>query len=720
MIGKTISHFRIERPLGAGGMGEVYLAEDTNLHRKVALKVLSKQLAVDPKGRDMLFKEARTASRLSHPAIATVYEVDVADGTPFIAMELVPGKSLRDLLDERALAPETIADIARQVADGLAEAHRAGVLHRDIKPGNVMVDERRRAKILDFGLAVLTRPERKPGEDEDDFVSRTATQHTSGGTVPYMAPEQLRGEAATAGSDIFAFGVLLYESLAGRLPFHGQTAIDTLHAILHDDPEPIRSIVPEVSPEWERLIENCLAKAPQHRPGSMTEVLSILERSAATSDRTAAQQHKSLAVLYFENLSRDEEDEYFRDGITEDIIIELSKLEGLKVFPRSAVLAYRDTPKTVPQIGQELGATHVLSGSLRRAGDRLRITAQLVESRSGHSAWAERYDRQMEDVFAIQDEIAQAIAGEMELMLTPKQKESIKKPQTADVQAYDYYLKGRQFFHQFRRQGFEFARQMFARAIVLDPEYARAYAGVADCCSYLYMYFEANETNLREAESASKKAIELDPDLAEAHVSRALAATLRNEYDEAMDRFERAIELNPGLFEAYYFYARARFTQGELEEAVRLYRKAAEVDPDDYQAAHFLAATLKTLDRDDEALEAHRACADIIRRHLDLHPDHVRALYLGAGSLAEIGETDTARQWLDQALALDPDPDDSAVLYNFACVYANLGEIERAIECLEKSVATGGGSSYKDWMERDPDLEPVRSDPRYQRLLEKL
>ncbi len=711
MIGKTLSHFEIREKLGAGGMGEVFLAEDTNLKRKVAVKVLSSELSSDPKARQIIFREARAASRLSHPNIATVYEVDEVDGTPFIAMEFIGGESLKGLLGRGSLTSSTLPGIIRQAAEGLKEAHAAGILHRDIKPGNIMVDERGVVKILDFGLAALTSQERTAGESEGQFLSRTATKWTTGGTVPYMSPEQLGGGATDARTDIFSFGVLLYECLTGRLPFQGQTSIDVMHAVLRQTPTPVRGLVPDISPGWERLVERCLAKAPEQRPGSMGEVLEVLNQPATST----SEQEKSLAVLYFENLSRDEEDEYFRDGITEDIITELSKIKEIKVFSRSAVFAFRDQHLTAPEVGQQLDASHVLEGSLRRAGSRVRITGRLVETRTGHTAWAERYDRELEDIFAIQDELAHAIARAMEVMLTDREKEAIEKPQTADIQAYDFYLRGRQYFHRFRRQGFDFARQMFARATVIDPDYARAYAGVAYCCSFLYMY-TSTEANLKEAEAASRKALKLDPELAEAHVARGLAFSLSQRFDEAVEEFETAIRLDPNLFEAYYFYARARFAEGNLEEAGNLFKRAAEVNPDDYQAPFLYAQVLQGLHRGEDSDVAYGNAFKVISKHVDLHPDDPRALYLGSSALCQTGDRERALEWAGRALAIDPE--DPSVLYNVACNYARLGELEKSLDCLEKSITTGMGQ--KEWIENDPALDPLREHPRYKTLIEGL
>jgi serine/threonine protein kinase/Tfp pilus assembly protein PilF len=713
MVGRTLGHFRILGKLGEGGMGAVYRAQDLTLQRELALKFLSIELAADPTARQRLLKEARAASRLNHPNIATVYEVGEEGGTSFIAMELVHGESLKQVLLRGVPPRAQFLDVARQIAEGLNEAHLAGVLHRDIKPGNVMLDTKGRAKILDFGLAMFAGKERGPGEAAETFVTRTATQWSTGGTVPYMSPEQLQGEPTDTRSDIFSFGVLLYECLSGRLPFRGETSIDILHKILRQPPPPLRTVVPDISPEWEQLVERCLAKAPDQRFHSMAELLQSLQRIAAPAPKA----EKSLAVLYFENLSNSKEDEYFRDGMTEDVITELLKIKGLRVFPRATVFAFRDRPVTATQVGQQLNAAYVLGGSLRRAGNRLRITAQLIDTGDGFPVWAERYDRQLEDVFAIQDEIAQNIARELRLMLTEKEKLAIKKVPTADVQAYDHYLRGRQFFHQFRRKGFDFARQMFARAIVIDAGYARAYAGVADCCSFLYQYWEPSEANLKEADAASRKALELDPELAEAHASRGFAFSLNRRYKEAQEEFEKAIRLNPNLFEAYYFRARAYFAEGRLAEAAQAYEQASMVNPEDYQSPTLVAQVYNGLGRKAEAEASYRRGLQVAEKHLELNPDDARALYLGANCLCQLGEREKSLEWAARAIAIDPD--DPGVLYNVACFYALQEErLEEAVDCLERAIKNGFG--HKEWIRNDSDLNLLRSNPRFQVLLESL
>jgi non-specific serine/threonine protein kinase len=712
VIGETLARYKITGKLGEGGMGMVYRAEDTTLRRPVALKLLPEELAADPGAKKRMIKEAQVASQLNHANIATIYEVGEVNGTSFIAMELVEGESLKDILARGALPSNRMLDIARQIADGLEEAHANGVLHRDLKPANIVINEKGQAKILDFGLAVLTGRERAPGESPEVFMSRSRTVWSTGGTVPYMPPEQLQGNTTDVRGDVFSFGVLLYECLTGRFPFPGTNAIDMMHAIVNKPPVSLHEIAPDISRQWERNIERCLAKDPDERFQSIRD----LREAFRQADEPQPKEEKSVAVLYFENLSRVEDDEYFRDGISEDIITELSNIKGLKVFPRAAVLQFRDKPVTAPQLAHALNARFVLSGSLRRAGNRLRITGQLVETRSGHTLWAERFDREMEDVFEIQDEIARSIARALRVVLTDKEKRAIEKKQTEDVQAYDYYLRGRQFFHQLRRKGFDYARQMFARAIALDPTYARAYAGLADCCSLLYAFWDATDENLKEAEAASRKALELDSELAESHVSRGLAVSLNRRFDEARKEFEAAIRLDPDCFEAYYFFARACFTAGDAEQAASLYEKACALRPEDYQAQLLVAVLYSGLGRKAEAEGRFRNGLEMAEKHLELHPDDARALYLGANALCQLGERARSLDWAERALRIDSE--EPTTLYNVACVYSLQGRIDDALDCLEQ--AAQHGFRQRSWVENDSDLAALRESPRFQALLDQL
>jgi adenylate cyclase len=424
----------------------------------------------------------------------------------------------------------------------------------------------------------------------------------------------------------------------------------------------------------------------------------------------------SIAVLPFINMSADKDQEYFCDGIAEDILNDLTSIEGLHVVARTSSFAFKGENRDIREIGMKLEAHTIVEGSVRKAGNRLRITTQIVNVADGYHLWSERYDRELEDVFAIQEEIAKNIVRALKIKLSTREKSVLGKVKTQDVQAYDFYLRGREFFHQERRKNIHYAAEMFTRAIKKDPDYALAYAGLADCYSFLFIYFEKKQENIEQSVAASKKAIELDPELAEAHAAHGLAVSLSMQYDEAEKEFDKAIKLNPKLYEAYYFYARTCRQRGKIEKAVLLFKKAGEVRPEDYQAAVFLATAYKDLNLHAEAENAAHRAIELVEKHLRFNPDDARALYLGGLIHMALGEVEKAINWAERAHVIDPD--DPGVLYNLTCIYSLAGKIELALDCFEIAIQSGFAS--REWIENDLDLDPIRNQPRFQKALKEL
>ncbi|MEK6609635.1 MAG: protein kinase, partial [Gemmatimonadota bacterium] len=588
--------YAIEHEVGQGGMATVFLAHDLKHDRSVALKVLHPELAA-ALGPERFLREIRVAARLNHPHIVPLHDSGQAGELLYYVMPYVDGESLRQRLTrEKQLPIEEALEIARDVAAALDYAHRQQVVHRDIKPENVMLHEGE-ALVTDFGIAKAISAAGGPS------ITQTGM---SVGTPAYMSPEQAAGEADPDGrSDVYSLGCVLYEMLAGHAPFSGPTAQAIITRRFTEPVPSVRAARPTVPESVDQAVTKALAKVPADRFATGAQLAQALVVHTGTTPpgtstalaTQAAGAGKSIAVLSFVNMSNDPENEYFSDGIAEEIINALSKVQALQVASRTSSFAFKGKNEDIGEIGRKLKVGTVLEGSVRKAGVKLRVTAQLVNVADGYHLWSERYDRQLEDVFAIQDEIAENIVKALRVVLSEREKRAIEKAPAENVEAYDYYLRGRQFFHQFRRTGIQFARRMFERAMEIDPGYVRAYAGAADCCSFLYMYWDGSRANLDGADTYSRKALELGPELAEAHASRGLAVSLSKRYEEAEREFETAIRLDPRLFEAHYFYGRASFQQSKNVEAVQHYEEASRVRPEDYQTVLLVVTPLRTLGR---------------------------------------------------------------------------------------------------------------------------
>ncbi len=728
MLGKTVSHYRIIDKLGGGGMGVVYRATDTRLGREVALKFLPEEISQDKLAVERFQREARAASGLNHPNICTIYDVDEFEGQPFIVMELLEGETLKHHIGGKPMAVEAALQFATQISDALEATHAHGIIHRDIKPANLFLTRRGQAKILDFGLAKLTAQKQRMGESVGASMGATiaggmgdhlTTSGSSVGTVAYMSPEQARGEEVDARTDLFSLGVVLYEMITGKEAFSGTTTAVVFDAILNRPPMPIARLNPAVPAQFDQLIAQLLVKDREKRLPTSAKLHSELLRlkrevdSGRSSAAPAASTEKSLAVLYFENLSAEKEDEYFRDGMTEDVITELLKVKGMKVFPRAAVLSFRDKTVTAPQVGQELGAMYVLSGSIRRSGNRLRVTAQLIEAATGHGVWADRFDRTLDDVFAVQDEIARSITNALRITLSPQEERAIAHKPTENAAAYDYFLRGRGYARRLTRTDLEFALQMFEHAIKADPNFALAYAELAIACAEIFYFHESEQKWVDRGRKACERALELDPQLGEAYAARSTIQEASKEFDDAVRSARRAIELSPNYGSAYFALGRALFRGDRPAEAADMAQRAIEVGGDDYNVYVPYIMALDRVGRVAEADAFREGRVATLERQLEMVPEDARARILLAGNYAHFKKFDSAMTEVKKALALRPN--DANILYNAACTYGLMGKKDEALELLVRMKQAG--FSQLDWARRDPDLACLHNDPAFLALL---
>jgi TolB-like protein/Flp pilus assembly protein TadD len=700
--GEEISHYQLDEFLGSGGMGEVYRATDLRLGRRVALKFLHAH--ADAARRQRMIREAQAASLLDHPNICTIFEVDETPrGEVFIAMAYYDGETLDKILARGPLRIGRALSIAVQAGRGLAAAHDELIVHRDVKPANLMIARGDTVKILDFGIA------KRMGDT-------TATSDTSvAGTFAYMSPEQLRGDPVDHRTDIWSLGAVLAEMLVGEPPFGCASLAGVVSAILDPDRPAARAGAPApLLP----ILDKALAKSVRLRyerieamVRDLAEAQAALDTDAVVSPSPAAAARSSIAVLPFQDMTEARDQEFLCDGIAEEVLRALSRIPDLYVASRTSAFQYKRRMADIREIGARLNVETILEGSVRRVDDRVRISAQLISVRDGYRLWNDRYDLEMKDIFAVEDEIADQIARALKVTLASAA--SSARGTRPDAAEYELYLQGRQFFHQLRRKGFENALQIFSQAIELNPRYARAYAGFADCHSFLHLYFGSGEEAVAAADRASAKALSLEPDLPDAHVSRGLALFLRHEFDEAERHLRRAIELDPRRYDPHYIFGRLCFAQGRIAEAAEHYREASSIVPEEYGSWYLLGMCYRRLGEEGKARRANLECVEAVKRTVRVHPDDTRAWTMGAAVLADMGEPERAARWVERALVVDSD--EPIIDYNAACVYVRLGRFDDAIRCLEGSVGHGGLS--RDWVRNDPDLDPLRGDPRFQAIV---
>jgi TolB-like protein/Flp pilus assembly protein TadD len=710
----VLGNYRLLEKLGEGGMGVVWKAHDLKLDRDVAIKFLPEGAGNDPDRRAFFEREAKAVAALSHPNIVTIFAVAEAEGTIFFTMELIDGQPLSRLIEPGGVSLDRFLELALPLTGAVAAAHARGIVHRDLKPQNIMIDTAGALKILDFGLARILLP--LPWAIGRDDGSTATLDADFAGTIAYMSPEQLRSAPLDHRTDIFSLGVVLFEWATGRLPFAGKTGPERIAAVLKDEPLSASELNPRLPRQIDRVLRHCLEKEPRYRMASAMDLRQELEalRQAGAEGRAAGP--PSIAVLPFADMSRERDQGYFCDGIAEEIINALCRIQGLRVASRTGSFQFKGAAADLREIGNTLRVDNVLEGSVRKSDNRLRITVQLVEAARGYHLWSESFDRELRDVFAIQQEIARNIARSLEVTLSPQEKGALAEIPTSHVQAYDYYLRGRSFYYRYGRHEIEFALQLFSRATELDPGYALAHAGLADCWSYIYLYSERKDALRDQAEAAGRRAAELAPECAQAQASLAVALSLGSRKEEAQAAFERAIRLDPALFEAWYFYARHAFAGGDMPKAASLYEEAMRVRPEDFNAPLLVAQVYQELGRPTDAQAARRLGVDLVQRHIDLHPDDARALYMGANGLVALGEKEKGLEWARRARRIDPD--DPMLLYNLGCIHALAGDPDDALDCLERAAA--GGILQKGWYEHDGDLVALHGHPRFKALLERM
>ena len=706
MIGSTVSHYRILDKLGEGGMGIVYKAQDTRLERLVALKFLPAGVASEPLAKQRFVNEAKAASALNHPNVAIVYDVGESESHSFIAMELVEGESLKSTLRKGQLTIAQIQALGLQIAQGLYAAHNRGIVHRDIKPDNILLTHDGRIKIMDFGIAKL---------GTNSHLTQTGTTL---GTLAYMSPEQVLGEEVDHRADLWSLGVVLYEMLARQLPFRRDREAAVLYEILNREPAPVEVHRPDAPPALRAMVLQLLQKDPARRPASATDVIAMLQgasHQAATPEVPA----RSIAVLYFENMSSERESDYFCAGITEDIITDLSKLSELRVVSRSDVLPFRNKEINIRQVAEALRVNYVLEGSVRKAGSRFRITAQFINARNGYHLWADRFDGLIEDIFDLQNEVARKITDALKVSLTESEKESLAKKPTDDLRAYDFYLRGRDYLNRRGKKNTAAAIRMFENALEIDKDFTRAYAGLGEACAYMYEWYDGASTWLARAIEMNREALDREPGSVDARFGIGMVYYHQGRLGEARRTFLSVLDADPRhvLARLRLGMLAERTAGGDLNDALAQYQRAAELRPHDDDPWRFLAALHRKLGDNRSAQDAALKVIEITSLKLEASLEDVVLLSRLAEGYARFGGREETHAIIRRVLELAPS--DGLVLYNCACAHALLGESDPALLFLRRAFDSGFRAVVHS-ARADGALESIRDHPQFQRLVAEL
>jgi eukaryotic-like serine/threonine-protein kinase len=732
MIGETVCHYRILSKLGEGGMGVVYEAEDTKLKRAVALKFLPPALTKDAQAKARFVQEARAAAALDHPNICPVFEIGEAEGQTFIAMPRLKGLSLKEKIAAGPLALEEALDVAGQVAEGLKEAHDKGVIHRDIKPANVMLTDKGQAKIMDFGLAKLA-----------GIADVTKTLGITG-TIAYMSPEQARGEAVDPRTDIWSFGATLYEMISGVMPFGRKSERALVYSILHEDPEPLSRLRPEVPLSLDRLVHKALEKDRSRRYQTMGELIEAL-KTAQAPDLGASPLEKSILVLPFENISADPEQDYFCDGMTEELIADLSKIRALRVISRTSSMMFKGTKKDISEIARDVHVRYILEGSVRKSGNALRITAQLIDAGSDAHLWAEKYGGTLDDIFDIQEKVSRAIVDALRLKLTPEEAERLIERPIPSAMAYEFYLKARQEIFKWTEAGLGNALKYLRSGLEIVGENALLYAGMAYVhFQYFNLGLKGEGDSRKQAEDYVRKAFALDPNCSIANFVQGNLIAWHH-YKEGIEYFERVLEKNPNDFDTLFFLSCLLGTLGRKRAVIPLEEKTIKIDPLN-ALAHVHSGFNRMWDGE------YALALDRLGKLHRSFPEDVMTKWSYGLSLAYMGRKEEAGSIFDDVAREQPGslfaclglsfkcalegkrPETLAMLesnpnlqnpWDFQTAYwkteclALIGEKEKALDCLELDVNLGM-SNYPLMSKLDPFLAGIRGEERFQKLMERV